>query len=185
MDDLLQRFIVGNLAQLFGARDLVLVGTGVETSAGLVDILAREGTSRVWVIQTLIGTADGAAAARLKACVAAIAGLAEYAGREVLGVLVAADFDADCERALQDIERISTRRYSIAFSLDGSAASSRETVDDSYVWCVDLADRSCRPKGEGRVALNLLDRLEVRDRLTNSVIELRDGPFLIGRYRPD
>jgi hypothetical protein len=183
----LQHYLATNLQTVFSNPGLLLEGTEIQTGAGRIDILGIEPGEKAWVIETKIGIATRDAVAQLQSYMSAITEVPRYQALGVVGILVAEDFDKQCEYALRTAKEIRRLKYSIAFEFSGFKSSDQvadyvpaRTVEP---WVVDLDRQVFHPKNDTRNEFTIFDRYRVADLLADRDIELRTKSFSVGTYR--
>lgn len=106
----LQSALSSNIEQL--EPGLTLAGTEVQTEAGRIDILARDGQGTAVVIELKAWTAPPESVAQILGYM----GTFQEKGQSVRGILVAGDFHDRVKRAARAVPNLKLTKYSFKFT---------------------------------------------------------------------
>lgn len=99
-------------------RGLVVVDDGDERSveSGFIDILARDASGALVVIELKAGTAKRDAVGQITGYMGDL--MAEEPDTHIRGILVAADFDKSCQSGVRAIPALKLKRYRFSFTFE-------------------------------------------------------------------
>lgn len=112
----LQEELRKEIAQLEPGLTIVDGGGERSVESGFIDILARDQTGAMVVIELKSGTAKREAIGQIAGYMGDL--MAEESDNKVRGILVAADFDKSCQSGVRAIPSLSLRRYRFSFSFE-------------------------------------------------------------------
>lgn len=116
----LERHLQSELRKEIGQLEagLQIIDDGLERSvaSGFIDILARDGTGALVVIELKAGLAKREAIGQITGYMGDL--MVEEVGTSVRGILVAADFDKSCQSGVRAIPTLKLKRYRFSFTFE-------------------------------------------------------------------
>lgn len=114
----LHAFLANRTGEIEDGLKLVEGGAEFKTAAGYVDLLAMDKESNRVVVELKAGVAKDSALGQLLGYMGCIASDAASNGRQVRGILVAADFDQRVIYAAKALPNVKLVKYRICFRME-------------------------------------------------------------------